>query len=87
MTHNLDVTQFIFNLNMYRNMYMYPLGFPMAVRGMASFVRILIPFPGGDRGEDGVDGNSQGSEGLATTGKGCGSVTDAYKMDGQDGGH
>ena len=42
----------------------------MAVCGMASSVRIHIPFPGDERGEDGVDGNSQGWEGLATTRKG-----------------
>ena len=41
----------------------------MAVCGMASSVCILIPFPGDERGEDGVDGDSQGWEGLATTRK------------------
>ena len=55
---------------MYQNNYMYPRGFPTAVCSMAASIRILIPFPGDERGEDGVDGNSQGWEGLATTIKG-----------------
>ena len=58
--------------------------FPMAVCGMASSIRIPIPFPGGEREEDGVDGNSQGREGPVATRKGW--FSDG-RMDGQDGRH
>ena len=36
-----------------------------------SSIRIPIPFPGYERGEDGVNGNRQGRKGLVATRKGC----------------
>ena len=68
---------------MYQNIFMYPRGFPTVVRGMASSIRILIPFPGDERGEDWVDGNRQGREGPATTRKGW--FDDGHVQDGWPG--